>query len=141
MNIYEATSLDYLAKVKEILAPKGSGGKVTDSARANFVESTSAIVDLEDQIGELSIISCKEMYLYHKKDNDGWTSLHNASAQGHLCIVKYLVESADSVDVDVGNNRNIAPSNTAYDAAATSNETYICEELRTNAWTNFQSTI
>nr|CAG8481929.1 12090_t:CDS:2 [Entrophospora candida] len=133
MNIYEATSLGYLAKVKEILAPKGSGGK--------FVESTSAIVDLEDQIGELSIISCKEMYLYHKKDNDGWTSLHNASAQGHLCIVKYLVESADSVDVDVGNNRNIAPSNTAYDAAATSNETYICEELRTNAWTNFQSTI
>ncbi|CAJ0857999.1 9010_t:CDS:2 [Entrophospora sp. SA101] len=83
MNIYEETSLSYLAKVKEILAPKGSGGK--------FVESASAIVDLEDQI-----------------DNDGWTSLHNASAQGHLCIVKYLVESASSVDVD-----------TAYDAAVT----------------------
>ncbi|CAJ0645159.1 9938_t:CDS:2 [Entrophospora sp. SA101] len=102
MNIYEETSLSYLAKVKEILAPKGSGGK--------FVESASAIVDLEDQIASYkwTYISCqlsltKKCIFYHKKDNDGWTSLHNASAQGHLCIVKYLVESASSVDVDVGN--------------------------------------
>ncbi|CAJ0830556.1 2255_t:CDS:2 [Entrophospora sp. SA101] len=92
MNIYEETSLSYLAKVKEILAPKGSGGK-TELLKASY---------------KWTYISCqlsltKKCIFYHKKDNDGWTSLHNASAQGHLCIVKYLVESASSVDVDVGN--------------------------------------
>jgi len=68
MNIYEATSHGYLAKVKEILAPKGTGGKVTDFTHANIPNLSS-----------------------------GLTPLHYAASRGHLEVVRWLVENAGAI--------------------------------------------
>ncbi|CAG8706848.1 21822_t:CDS:2, partial [Gigaspora rosea] len=196
LDIHEATAAGNMARVKELLDPRGSGEATSAFLLANEASSSSgltplhyaasrghleivkwliidagAIVDLEDQTGETALL--KAAYSGHadvvawlvrkqanieQKDNDGWTALHNASAQGYLPIVKHLLEIAHA-DVDVKSKNGHTPlmnaaskghiniveylldrgganpliknkfGETAYDAAAISHEVYICELL------------
>ncbi|CAG8502147.1 2563_t:CDS:2 [Dentiscutata erythropus] len=129
-----------------------------------LVTEAGAIIDLEDQTasynGHVSIVAwlIKNSANIEQQDNDGWTALHNASSQGHLLIVKYLIENADA-NVDVKSNKGHTPlmnaaskghlsvvkyllnrananplvknciGESAYDIAAASQKAYICELL------------
>ena len=43
-----------------------------------------------------------------RKDSDGWTALHNAASQGHLQIVKYLLQHTNAA-VDIRSNKGHTP--------------------------------
>ncbi|CAG8567763.1 11687_t:CDS:2, partial [Dentiscutata heterogama] len=129
-----------------------------------LVTEAGAIIDLEDQTasynGHVSIVAWLLMNSANveQKDNDGWTALHNASSQGHIMIVRYLLENT-SANVDVKSNKGHTPlmnaaskghisvvkyllnrananpfvknciGESAYDIAAASQKAYICELL------------
>lgn len=43
------------------------------------------------------------------KDEDGWSALHHAAGEGHIKIVKWLVDSCEGIDVDVVALDNCTP--------------------------------
>ncbi|CAG8443303.1 7218_t:CDS:2 [Diversispora eburnea] len=187
LDIHDATAVGKMDRVKALLDPRGSGETTSSFLLANEASSSSGLTPLHYAAsrGHLEIVKwlidaagaitalLKASYNghhhvvafllakqanVHQEDNDGWTALHNASARGHLKIVKYLLEHTEA-DVDVKSAKGHTPlmnaaskghidivecllqrwqanpliknsfGETAYDVAAISQEFYICEIL------------
>ncbi|CAH1765343.1 14942_t:CDS:10 [Entrophospora sp. SA101] len=102
MDIYEATAAGNLDKVKELLAPKDSGGIVTAFHRANIPNLSSGLTPLHYAAsrGHLEIVEWLIEYagaIVDLEDQTGENALLKASYNGHISVVKYLLEKEANV--------------------------------------------